>query len=359
MGTFRQFWKQPQRVWLRKALFQIHLWTGIATGLYVLLISVSGSAIVFRNDIYRATESPVILVEEVGERMTLEQIEDAARRPYPGYQVTQVYEFPDNPKRAVEVRLEKGSSLHNRLIDPYTGSDLGAAVPWPIRVMAWFEDLHVNLFGGRNGRQINAAGGVLWSLLALTGIVVWWQGIQNWKRGLGLRFKSGWKRFNWDLHSSVGFWTFLLTLMWGLTGVFAAIPDPFRAAVDYLEPLQRIENPSTTGAPRGRGIAQRSEGPGQLNTPGSTAQGEQAGQPGPGQRGQRGQRGGRGRRPQFKPRVGDQILRGAYALHFGNFAGNKLKIAWVILGLVPGVLFLTGILMWINRVIRRLPRMNS
>jgi uncharacterized iron-regulated membrane protein len=298
MGTFQQFWKQPQRLWLRRALFQIHLWTGIGAGLYVFVISVSGSVVVFKNEVYRENNSPVIIVAGVGERMDADQIGKAAEKLYPGYELTQLYEYDDNPKRAVEVRLEKGSRAHNRLIDPFTGADLGRSVPWQIEVMSWFEDLHFNLFGGKTGRQINAAGGVLWTLLGLTGMVVWWQGIQNWKRGLLVRLKSGWKRINWDLHSSLGFWTLLLTLMWGVTGVFAAIPDPFRAAVDYVEPL-------------------------------------------------------RPNRPRFERRIGDQILRGAYALHFGNFAGRKLKIAWVILGLVPALLSLTGFLMWINRVIRK------
>jgi uncharacterized iron-regulated membrane protein len=328
-------------VWVRKALFQIHLWTGIGAGIYVLLISVSGSAIVFRNDIYRANDSPIIHVEAVGTRMSSDEIGKAAEREFPGYEVIQVYEFEDDPTRAAEVRLEKGSRVQNRLIDPFSGADLGSSVPWPISVMAWFEDLHINLFGGKLGRQINAAGGGLWAVLALTGIVVWWQGIQNWKRGLLVRLKSGWKRFNWDLHSSLGFWTLSLTLMWGLTGVFAAIPDPFRNAVDYLEPLQRIDSPAPSrgaGGGNGGGITQRQD-----------PQGER------GQRGQGGQRGRRGRRPQFKPRIGDSILRGAYALHFGNFAGTKVKILWVILGLVPALLFVTGTLMWINRKIRRLP----
>src|SRR5688572_23159349 len=270
MGTLQQFWKQPQRVWLRRALFQIHLWTGIGAGLYVLLISISGSAIVFRNEIYKANDSPVILVEGAGERLMRDEIGKAAGRAYPGYEVTQIYEFEDSPKRAVEVRLEKGSRLVNQLFDPYTGADLGPSVPWPIRVMAWFEDLHVNLFGGKTGRVVNAAGGVLWTLLGLTGIIVWWQGIQNWKRGLLVRIKSGWKRTNWDLHSSLGFWTVALTLMWGITGIFAAIPDPFRNAVDYLEPLQRIETPLPSGGNgRGENIPQRQEPPtGQVNPPG-------------------------------------------------------------------------------------------
>jgi len=43
------FWKQwvdrPQNLWLRRALFQVHLWTGIAIGIYIAVISVTGSAI--------------------------------------------------------------------------------------------------------------------------------------------------------------------------------------------------------------------------------------------------------------------------------------------------------------------------
>jgi len=336
-------------VWLRKALFQVHLWTGIGAGLYVLLISISGSAIVFRNEIYESNDSPVIIVEGAGDRMKSDRIRAAAEAAWPGYEVIQIYEFEDNPKRAVEVRLEKGSQLRNQLFDPFTGKDLGPSVPWPIRVMSWFEDLHINLFGGKTGRQINAVGGGLWAVLALTGMVIWWQGIQNWTRGLLLRWRSGWKRFNWDLHSSVGIWTLLLTLMWGVTGIFAAIPNPFRDAVDYLEPLKAIPQPprsetQTTGGQRGQ----------QENAAGGRGQrGAQDPGAAPGQGQGRGR--GRGRRQRFEPRVGDAILRGAYALHFGNFAGAKVKVTWVVLGLVPGVLFLTGVVMWVNRVVRKLP----
>ncbi len=34
-------------IWLRRALFQVHLWTGLAVGLYALAISVSGSILVY------------------------------------------------------------------------------------------------------------------------------------------------------------------------------------------------------------------------------------------------------------------------------------------------------------------------
>ena len=37
---------------LRRVLFQLHLWTGIGVGLYVVLISLTGSIVVFRREVY-------------------------------------------------------------------------------------------------------------------------------------------------------------------------------------------------------------------------------------------------------------------------------------------------------------------
>ena len=48
------FLDRPQTVWARRALFQVHLWLGMLTGLYVFVVCVSGAALVFRIDIQRA-----------------------------------------------------------------------------------------------------------------------------------------------------------------------------------------------------------------------------------------------------------------------------------------------------------------
>jgi len=50
MNIWQRWLKQPQRTFLRRALFQIHLWTGLIIGLYVVAVCVSGSAIVFRGE---------------------------------------------------------------------------------------------------------------------------------------------------------------------------------------------------------------------------------------------------------------------------------------------------------------------
>jgi len=46
LTVWHRWVRHPQKVWLRKALFQVHLWSGIALGLYIFLMSVTGGVLV-------------------------------------------------------------------------------------------------------------------------------------------------------------------------------------------------------------------------------------------------------------------------------------------------------------------------
>jgi uncharacterized iron-regulated membrane protein len=54
--------------------------------------------------------------------------------------------------------------------------------------------------------------------------------------------------------------------------------------------------------------------------------------------------------------AGDLVMAWIAPLHVGNFGGNAVRTAWLILGLSPPVLFVTGFVMWWTRVVR--PRRN-
>src|ERR1700677_227594 len=55
--TLRPSWRdKPQHTLLRKALFQLHLWSGLILGVYIVVVCASGSALVFRNDIFNLIE---------------------------------------------------------------------------------------------------------------------------------------------------------------------------------------------------------------------------------------------------------------------------------------------------------------
>ena len=72
--------RQPQKIWLRRALFQVHLWSGITVGLYVLMISVTGSVLVYRNELYRAATPQPIISKGSGPRLTDDQLPSSPDR---------------------------------------------------------------------------------------------------------------------------------------------------------------------------------------------------------------------------------------------------------------------------------------
>ncbi len=325
-------------------MFQIHLWTGVALGLYVLIISVSGSAVVFRNEIYKVADNGPTIVEVRGEKLPEKELIAKAKALYPGDSVSFVWPGKE-ANHATEVWLDHNGTRNQRLFDPYTAKDLGPSVPYAIQAAAWFMRLHTDLLGGKTGRTINGIAAIIFTILCITGAVVWWPGIEKWKRSLWVNPKSGWKRINWDLHSAVGFWSFALVFMWATTGIFVVWPLPVQRLVNHISPLiqyappEDIEEPPAAAlpaiAPPTAVIAQPLPAP-----PGGAPRGFGFGT---------GK--GKGRRPEPRRSAGDQFIRWLYWLHFGNFAGNKVKALWVALGLLPSLLFVTGTIMWWNRVL--------
>ena len=59
-----------------------------------------------------------------------------------------------------------------------------------------------------------------------------------------------------------------------------------------------------------------------------------------------------GREENAERSVGDVIMTWVAPLHVGNFGGNGVRAAWLILGLSPPLMFVTGFIMWWTRVVR-------
>ncbi len=135
MTLWENWVRHPQSLWLRRALFRVHRWTGIGAGLYILAMSSTGSLIVYRDELTLALSAPVIVASQ-GTRMPLEELKQAARQHYPEYQLTKVYQAT-NPNQAVEITFERGGKSMERLFDPYTGADLGNRLRTGFRLLLW------------------------------------------------------------------------------------------------------------------------------------------------------------------------------------------------------------------------------
>jgi len=278
---------------IRKVLFQIHLWAGLGVGLYVVVISLTGSLLVFRIEYYNYFRPGSTIAVRTTDRLSGDALKAAAKQKYPVLAVTSV-QLPRGRNRPVEVFLEgDGIKLH-RLFDPYTAEDLGDAEPRAAKFFEKVAGVHNDLLGGATGRTLNGLGGVFLTIMSLTGLWIWWPGLRNLRRGMTIRWGSNWKRFNWDLHTAMGFWAFAFVFMWAITSVYMIFPDPFLAAVDFLQPP----------------------------------------------------------RDDVLVRSGDTILEWFARVHIGRFSGLWVKVVWGAVGLVPPALFVSGVFMWWNRKIR-------
>src|SRR5215475_8031266 len=105
MTHWQRWISQPQTAWLRKATFQLHMWSGIGIGLYVLVVSVTGSIVVYRNELYTAATRDPIIVAQSGPQLTDDELKAAATRVYPGYTVSGITRAK-NPNQAVGISLD-------------------------------------------------------------------------------------------------------------------------------------------------------------------------------------------------------------------------------------------------------------
>jgi uncharacterized iron-regulated membrane protein len=282
---------------------RIHLWLGIAIGLYVLIISITGSAIVARRELIPLLVAQTVAV--AGERLGGEQLDRTVRAVYGGDKVLEIQEDlravrdnaygrrgPVNPllARPYRITIEHNGVTSTRVFDPYSGKDLGKEQPWTLKLLNWTTELHADLLGGNTGRIINGYFGLAFVVLSITGLITWTA--KGW-RHFFIRRHIGWRRQTLQLHSAIGFWSFVLLLLWGVSGLYLTFPTAFTSALEVFFP-----------APDG-----------------------------------------------FSERA-DQITAWLATMHFGRFGGMRIRWTWIALGLVPAILFVSGLILWSISVVK-------
>lgn len=276
---------QPQRVPLRRALLKVHLWLALAIGLYVIVISISGSAVVFRPEISRWA-IPRFVPDSTGESVQGDALAAALEAEYSDYEIVRFSE-PRFPRQPVSVLLSRDGEEQGRLFDQFALEDMGSNFPPIVAAVEWMVSLHDDLLTYPIGRRINGIAGGLMLIVVLTGMVLWWPGKRSWTRSLYVPRRSA--RILWHLHSVVGLWLCLLLIDWCITSLYFAFPGPVEDLRDWLDTD-----------------------------------------------------------PNDFTRPGDGLMNFLVDAHFGRFGGVWGRTAWVIAGLAPAALFLTGFWVWLQ-----------
>ncbi|SDL27286.1 Uncharacterized iron-regulated membrane protein [Catalinimonas alkaloidigena] len=209
---------------LRKLFNDLHLWLGIASGLVLFLVCLSGTVYTFRSEIEEALASEKYRINVPAEavRLSPETILRQLQQTQAG--VVGAITVPADPARPYEVSVKTSPEERHGttfLINPYTGTVQGTTESAAADFFMFMFRMHRWLLMEQSvGRVIVGVSTLIFVSLILTGLVLWWpKKRKQWKQGFTVKTSGNWKRINHDLHNTLGFYAFGLLLVMALTGL--------------------------------------------------------------------------------------------------------------------------------------------
>jgi uncharacterized iron-regulated membrane protein len=200
-----------------KTVFAWHSWLGLIVGVFTLFLSITGTMLLFSDEIDVATASHLTTVKPTTKRYPLDSMLATLRRSYPAATPRGTFLYNGLSNRAIMTEVMLDNERQWVYWNPYTnqlnGSRKRNDVPM-VQVLALHEELasdgwaHFVLF---------------WVGLALIGSVI--SGLWYYRKFLFNVYKVGIRRknsylFNADLHKWVGVTSCLFLLVMGGTGTF-------------------------------------------------------------------------------------------------------------------------------------------
>ena len=211
---------------LRKFIHDVHLWLGIASGIVLIIICLTGTILTFEEEIKS------VFVEEmtVSPTETILPIEQLTKALTSEGEVKRVSISPDATKPyEYSVKTDKNDRRGTSFfIDQYNGNYIKKAKnPLDGFFMTNFKLHRWLMLDISIGRPIVGISTIIFLILSISGIVLWFPNKKfkklKWKHlkpGFKIAWQAKWKRINHDLHVTLGFYTAIFLVIMSLTGLF-------------------------------------------------------------------------------------------------------------------------------------------
>jgi uncharacterized iron-regulated membrane protein len=209
----------------RQLIEWLHLWPSLVSAVIVIFVCITGTIIVYCDEIIDWANSEVLYVQKTeDERISEEKLYEIFMQNYPdrrapGYMVT--YRGSQRSIKFNSYDPDKGLRLV--YMDPYTGQILKD--DGTIHFFYITAHLHNSLLLGKPGEWIVDVSTIIFMIGLITGLVLWWP--KKWnktetKKSFSINWKAKFKRVNYDLHNVLGFYALSLTIVIAFTGLIIA-----------------------------------------------------------------------------------------------------------------------------------------
>ncbi|MEP7363077.1 MAG: PepSY-associated TM helix domain-containing protein [Acidobacteriota bacterium] len=192
---------------MRKAIFNIHLYAALVFGAFILVLGLTGSVIVFTEEIDRALNPNLFSVEIGGEPLPVAEIRKMLPGHMPGLQTVSL-RLPQHPGDTYFAQF-KGKHY---FINPFNGQLVGVRDEQTLA--SRLSKLHTSLLMGKAGAAVVHASSIVLLFLVVSGVYLWFP-YKRWR----IAFTATLRRTAFDMHLALGTFTFVLIGIFAATGI--------------------------------------------------------------------------------------------------------------------------------------------
>lgn len=351
----------------KRFLLSIHKWLGLIAGIFILIMGITGSILVFDDEIEHFIQRDVIYQPDSGQPVSLDNAYASIIGKHSNWDVRFTV-IPAKADRTIEAEIRRPDDRRYLYLHPVTG-EIMRDIDSESTFSYWMLKLHYQLHSGFIGEIILLIAGLMFICSLITGFWFYRKAI---RRVLTFKIRPRFRNLqsaSSELHRSVGVWALIFNLITAVTGVVILViivlthvesegkppplPDPpaVEASLDKVIETARESNPGfdpsymRMPAQPDRQITLY----GHMDTdlpihyefsnyvqfdPGAGTESNAffiRNQP-----------------------VSTHLLSFTYPLHFGDWGGIIIKILYCLFGLAPAILSITGFIIWRQREQRKL-----
>ncbi|MBW4513338.1 MAG: PepSY domain-containing protein [Scytonematopsis contorta HA4267-MV1] len=352
---------------MKRPSIMLHRYIGIVVGIFLAIIGLTGSVLVFHSEIDSVLYPQVHQVVAQDVPISLQQVADTVKQQYPKEKLR----FIAIPRQVSEpyrvVTGSKNEPQNNIYINPYNGEILGVH-PENSTLMSIIFKIHTSFLAGDTGVFLVGACGLLLLVRAISGLIIW----PGWKKleaGFKIRWNAPWQLLHYDFHKVIGLFSVGFLILAAVTGTLMTFNQEVRSLGYWFAGTTQPEKPISSPQ---KNISQltldqylqkaESSLPGGETTFIFPASDKKAavrirkrlpGEIHP-----------NGRSFMYLDQYSGEVLRieniyhaawvehllaWTYPLHIGSYSGLGVKILYLIFGLTPAILMVTGfVIFWMK-----------